>query len=410
MQHKTRHDPCPDVPVAGYQPPTDGTNAGACLNEDNNRPPTPERVKNHLKSYKHPLGKTPPVRNPNVNPDVAYGRANDTADGPGQFGRPLTPSSLHQYITAKDEEHYLSKKREPLGKSKSHGIVIKDPNMSHGRKSIFSESAKKLLYDPSNKVPTSSITNAGNQALNDITRPTMRNYDWSATAVKGNPQDFRFGKSQVGPQGPTGAQLTKDMVMRDDTKVIDKRVLDVRNRRKYPIGRTRNVSGHVAKLPDDFVFGKPGNGDMEESTRICIHGYSAADQQPDKDLGISKQKLKKGQIQHPEDRVFGVPSLRKDVIAPKIKSVADSNNYGDELGAQDVMYPEPYAYDGVEEKDFLKIRKASEIREIFTDIGEKFSDKEFTAIASEAEKLFGGLSIDSFRTVYNKKKYGIGSS
>ena len=34
------------------------------------------------------------------------------------------------------------------------------------------------------------------------------------------------------------------------------------------------------------------------------------------------------------DRAFGVPSIRKDIEAPTLKSVADHQNYGDEAGAE----------------------------------------------------------------------------
>ena len=35
-----------------------------------------------------------------------------------------------------------------------------------------------------------------------------------------------------------------------------------------------------------------------------------------------------------ERRVFGVPSIRSDIPAPSLKSVADHQNYGDEAGAE----------------------------------------------------------------------------
>jgi len=403
-----RYDPCPKVRTAGYKPKTGGTTSAHCLNEESGRPPTPDKLKKHINRHKYPLGAGPAIQNPNAHPMATYGRAMPTAAGPGNSTRPLTPGTLEQYIHEKSEEMYASSKRAPIGKPVSYGVTMKDPNMSHGRKSIFSESAKQLLYaDPQMKMGSKGVANSGDAALRNITQPRERNYDWSKTAVRGNPQDFRFGKSEVGPHGPTGAQLTQDMIMRDDTKTISKRVIDIRNRRNYPIGRARNAPENIASLPEDFVFGKPGNRDRSQSTKMCIHGFSPEDQMPDKDLGVSRLKLKKGVKKHPEDRVFGVPSLRKDIIAPKIKSVADKNNYGDEFGAQDVLYPEQYAFDAVEEKDFLKIRAADEIRKIFAEIGITVTEEEFLSISAEAEKIFGGLSVDSFRTVYNKRKYGI---
>ena len=48
-----------------------------------------------------------------------------------------------------------------------------------------------------------------------------------------------------------------------------------------------------------------------------------------------------------ETRLFGVPSIRSDIPAPGMKSVADHQNYGDEAGAETLLYPPRFADEGV---------------------------------------------------------------
>jgi hypothetical protein len=176
----------------------------------------------------------------------------------------------------------------------------------------------------------------------------------------------------------------------------------------YPVGRrARNVSDDIAKLPEGYTFGKPGEYG-KWGTAECIGGFNIEDQQPDKDLGISKLKLSKKPLipEQPADRVYGLPSLRTDKVEPKIKSVADKYNYGNEVGAQDTLYPGAYDDENVADSDFLEVKSARNIREIFVKIGVKLTDDEFNKLANQATKQYGGLSVDSFRSVYNQERYG----
>lgn len=56
------------------------------------------------------------------------------------------------------------------------------------------------------------------------------------------------------------------------------------------------------------------------------------------------------------ERAFGVPSIRDDIRPPKMRSVADPNNYGNELNGKGLLYPSKFSFDGVTEEDFLMVR------------------------------------------------------
>ncbi|GAB5366318.1 hypothetical protein AAMO2058_001133700 [Amorphochlora amoebiformis] len=406
-----RKDPCPKLRPAGYIPKGDGLTAGGCLNENemrSGRPPTPDHLKGYLNRHKHPVGHHAPSTNPNANPDARYGKKNAYDDGFALTNRPITPGRLAKYIQEKPEALYASKK--PLGKVISRGNYPNDLTVTHGKPSGESESAKSLLYSDPCSMAKASFQNSGSAALNGIVKHKNRNYDWPNSAIK-DPNNHRFGRKQTGPHGPVGSQLHNDIKMQEDTKVINKRVTDYRNRMHAPLGRCRNLSGNVAKLPSDFVFGKPGLKG-EESTKLCIHDFPKYYQVPDNDLGKSVKRLGNGfkikeKKKHDLDRVFGIPSIRRDIKAPKMRSVGDPTNYGDEFNAKAILYPEPFAYDGVKEDDFLAKRPPKEIRDLFEAIGVKFSDPDFDALVKQASSSPDGLSVESFRRAYNKTNTGI---
>lgn len=68
----------------------------------------------------------------------------------------------------------------------------------------------------------------------------------------------------------------------------------------------------------------------------CMRGnYTVEQQQPDPDLG---KTLKPGWKNEPKksepNRVFAVPTIRKDIPIPGQRSISDNNNYGNETDAR----------------------------------------------------------------------------
>ena len=67
----------------------------------------------------------------------------------------------------------------------------------------------------------------------------------------------------------------------------------------------------------------------------------------------------------------GVPSVRVDIPAPdpRKRSVADQQNYGDEVGAHAVLQPQRFENLGVMDKDFLLRRDKDECESILRGAG-----------------------------------------
>lgn len=61
-------------------------------------------------------------------------------------------------------------------------------------------------------------------------------------------------------------------------------------------------------------------------------------------------------------RRYGVPTIRTDLPAPRIRRVDDRKNYGDESDAYGLVNPSLFSQKGVYEKDFLLPRSKEEVR------------------------------------------------
>ena len=97
---------------------------------------------------------------------------------------------------------------------------------------------------------------------------------------------------------------------------------------------------------------------------------------------------------------FGVPTVRSDLPAPRVKRVSDYTNYGDESDAFGLLYPSVYSNRGVHERDFFVSRSEDEIKKIFTNIGVEMEDKVFEELWKRALQLGGGqVSVEIFRAL-----------
>ncbi|CAD8057130.1 unnamed protein product [Paramecium sonneborni] len=121
----------------------------------------------------------------------------------------------------------------------------------------------------------------------------------------------------------------------------------------------------------------------------CINGQPTQKEvQHDIDLG---KAIKFGFRNQPkpgdETRAFGVPAIRNDIIKKGMKSVADPQNYGDEVPAVALLFPEKFSHMGLSEQDFLSLRRKQEIKEIFESIGIKYGIGKFEGIFKRAKEI-----------------------
>ncbi|XP_049902222.1 EF-hand domain-containing family member B isoform X1 [Epinephelus moara] len=105
-------------------------------------------------------------------------------------------------------------------------------------------------------------------------------------------------------------------------------------------------------------------------------------------------------------RTYGIPTVRSDLPAPRLKRVSDTNNYGDTSTAADLLHPSVHALRGVHEEHFFCPRTKKEIAEIFRNVGVTISEETF----EEAWKLAsmkhpaGEVCVEVFRNILKEIK------
>ncbi|XP_030605225.1 EF-hand domain-containing family member B [Archocentrus centrarchus] len=107
-----------------------------------------------------------------------------------------------------------------------------------------------------------------------------------------------------------------------------------------------------------------------------------------------------------DGRTYGLPSVRSDLPAPRIKRVSDKNNYGDTSTAADLLHPSVHALRGVYKEHFFCPRSKDEMAEIFRNVGVNISEDTF----EEAWKLASlqrptrEVCVENFRDVLREIK------
>eukprot|EP00118_Oscarella_pearsei_P004229 m.17710 g.17710 ORF g.17710 m.17710 type:complete len:550 (+) comp27541_c0_seq1:45-1694(+) len=104
--------------------------------------------------------------------------------------------------------------------------------------------------------------------------------------------------------------------------------------------------------------------------------------------------------------MHGVPTVRADLPAPRIRRLGDRKNYGDESDAFGLVNPSVYSNYGVYERDFFEQRNPSEIKTVFTNIGVEMTEDVFQELWKRAaERDPNGLvSVESFRTTMEESQ------
>ncbi len=235
---------------------------------------------------------------------------------------------------------------------------------------------------------------------------------WGITGV--DPESTRFGKPLASTvQNAVGKCLNPD----DDegsgsntTAIIPKVVEDYKSYDNYRIGASRGKDLlNTARHPE--VYGKPAakRGAGEWGAADCLQGdFTREDQEPDRDLGkaTSLGFRHTGMAADPNRR-FGLPSVRTDVPPRNSTSLATHTDFGDGSTAAALLFPGPYAEQGIDEKDFTSARTPSQLRKTFNSIGYRMSDAEFYAILTRAAEVGqvtprGCVCVQEFRDVLNE--------
>jgi len=376
-------------------------------------PPTPDYMKKWRKDYTP--GKV--LLHPGFSTDVdherleVYGRPEPVGVKVHEVLNTAPKSDIMDRNNEKKEAIYETHKREPLGKSYLRGHVMPNGIGEHfpfGRptpQDVSGDASKELLHpieEPTD--PNVHDLYVRSHANYDPGEQRHRGYHWVDKDGQINPHTFMFGgdvkaREYEGVAKSINPKLDPDMPPEGQV-VVEKRLEDWRELKSEPLSAVKSV-GHNNHTSHHQVFGMPSQRAPEWGVRECIGNYSQENQQPDVDLGKS---LRPGwRNQGPSERTFGVPSIRCDIAAPTLKSVADHQNYGDEDAADRLLYPPRFQDGGVTSEDFLEARSEEEIKEIFSSAGLQMSDEDLAATFTKAATLdpAGLVSVESFRRTLN---------
>ena len=419
-------NPFENVRAAGRRSNNGASEAAADALNDGPRPPTPPKSA----QYKTPtvpgarvLHPAYRVNMPNfegvVFGDVAAGGGKKTTAADVLAG--VRMSAMEAEINAKVEQRaFLSVRREPLGKPYVAGDLDWSKTKAGGADFAFgakgaaaSESAKAVVF-PDGGDPADAAREEVYQRSHRSFPPGVQRrsaVQWGITGV--DPATARFGKP--------GASLEQNLVAKclnpaedhakvDSRTVLISRVVDhFRALEDYNLGETRGK--HVTdKSKHPRVYGKAAMraGAGEWGAADCLQGdYTTEEQATDADLGraVSLGYRNAGMALDPTRR-FGLPSIRTDVPKRDGGSIATTTDFGDGPSAAQLLFPGPYAGNGIVESDFIAPRPRAFLRGMFARIGYEMSDAEFEAIFGEAAGRAvtpaGCVSVQEFRDALNE--------
>ncbi|OQR98682.1 hypothetical protein ACHHYP_08211 [Achlya hypogyna] len=379
------------------QTPNANESTAHCLNFEA-RPGTPEAVRKYRKSYFAEPG-TRIVHSGLVDDmkvhdmNKKYGVTTKNSDHVQDVMPPRLPSD-HALITqAKLDAVYQSTKREPLGKSFTRGHVFNQSIFGSPPPEV-SDTTKELIYTaPFAETAEAKALYKRSHGASDPGEQKHRAY-----AVPFDLAQARFGTLKLKDDGGVASVLNPELDEHVSKLTITSKNVEDMKSTLDQLGRPRNLgfgrenNEHVfgVKLPKDAA----GAGD-------CIQGnYSFEEQQPDADLG---RPVNRGWLNATtDDRAFGVPSIRSDVAPPAKRSLADAQNYGDDVMAQELLYPQQYAMLGVQDTEFGQPRSKAYLAELFAKIGYRLPppvvDRLYAAASAKSPR---GVGIQSFRDALN---------
>jgi len=391
-------DRVPFIPYAGlYQntQPKNNNSLDMSLRPDlyiSQTTTTPDNIKKYRNSIRQRVGIKqlhPGIYNdPRDYESLRHGISTKSSDHVPDVIKGLNLNDNNSFMNDLAESRYASKKREPLGKSIVRNYkfpeVVKSADFKFGVPTSGFLSSKNLIYYGASDEPE-EVKNLyyKSHGTTDPGKQNTRYYKWNF-----DPTTHTFGYSQKTEIDGAKNSLKTDNLTDPypQTILTNKRVENFRAFNDPLLGKGKFRGSLNPKFYDEnHVFGKESKlGDQWNAGR-CIHGDETTTKpeglKPDEDLGrnwhysCKLKSLRPTQID--SHRIFGVPSIRRDLPKRIVKSVTDVKNYGDEPDAYDLLYPHPEAIRGVYDEDFEKLYSKEEIYEQMKKYDYNIPEKEY---------------------------------
>jgi len=316
------------------------------------------------------------------------------------------PSELDRMTMIRAESKYKTNKREPLGRVPDRGIIL--PSKFTEEKEPFGEKSKSSSEPAKDLIFPNELLNDGKEE--EIYKRSHGSYGVSEQLHRGYKWDIDPESTRFGRKGDTIALngvsknitevLQGDLRDNRDSIVNMKQVEDFRNMKDI-LGQSKNL-GQNSFSRGDMVYGKANKGKGIGAGEVIRGKYTDDDNMPDQDLGKSITPGFRNVSM--EDRMYGCPSIRNDIPAlpPHRRSLADSQNYGDDVPAQDLINPPAFS-DLAIGPTIMQERKTKEkLLELFARIGYTFNADTADRLFQEASGGASTATINSFRTVLNE--------
>lgn len=254
------------------------------------------------------------------------------------------------------EAVYRSTAREPLARSYQRGHVlpekVKEPDFRFGIESASCESAKGLLYPKPSDAEAAGV---------ELYRRSHHSYAPGEQVRRDYGVDLtsRVYGSRPGTLATNGASHNVAAALRMDSEGagnqsgLRSKQVNAAKAFKDVLGKVRNLgmTDRSQQLSEDHVYGVSSKT-RDWGAKECISGGGTWEEQlPDKDLGCSITPGFRNVTT--SDRVFGTPTVRSDIPKVERRSLADRQNYGDEVGAGQLINAGQFASVGVEDEEFF---------------------------------------------------------
>lgn len=407
-----------EPPAGGNSQAGAGGTAKLCMTFEK-RPGTPESIKKFRRSNNLEPGKR--FVHHGMAEDLPGMKLTDRIHGEtSEFGRVTAhdllshnkATELEKLANEKAEKVYKARAREPLGKTFEHGYLpskFKGPEgEAFGVKSVSSlEPAKDIIF-PEFSEEALEAEKIYQRTHNNwpVGAQKSRGIDWSTTGV--NPNEVRFGA-----KGDTiafnGVSKNIEAVLKNEDAggpLYYKQRVDNYKSMGDSLGRSKNLGQGSGMRSLDTVYGRPSatamkakKGPVWSADQVIKGMYTIEQQRPDVDLGVSITPGFRNTTS--ESRAYGCPSIRTDYEPPARRSLADSQNYGDDVAAKDLIAPPAYSDLQIDPSATNTPRPFEGIRNLFNRIGYTFSDEVFFTIAKAAAGGGDACTIAAFRDTMN---------
>ena len=416
------HDTAPQLPAAGKSMAVRADTAAAAFLEQE-RPSTPDEMKRFRKTFTGQPGKR--IQHWGLEQDPAprpeefvFGVRGEKTQGVGDLlGGHLEPTSMQAYQQMRAEAVYATSKKEPLGVSLDRKYqwpdqVKQDPKFAFG---ITGAAEPEKAIDAIFPADAPSLNATSEQiamykkshGAYEPGEQRDRQYTWDKVNGGIDPGTYAFGASaEVNYRNGVAKAINPALEYESSckpTEFMPKSVADFKKVRSDELGTVRNLGLGQHPVDASFSYGLPSKRFNDWGARECMMGnYTPGEQAPDPDLGRSLRRGCAPEEVLVSERTFGVPNVRSDIRPPKMPSVADAKNYGNEPGAKSLLYPQPFATRGVYEEDFLVGRSKPELGEICLSSGLADSEAHFEELYASAQQAYGAseddqLSVEAIR-------------